>query len=141
MSVHTVSKLASTVLARCCVAALIVSALSGCVLSRTTDGSSIPPQGVEGIVVGESTRADVTRLLGPPEEVIFSNREHDPLFERVFRYEKTQTKQTAWFFIIFSYHRSDTKRDEVTVFFDGNGIVEHVGSRLDADEAEYATPF
>ena len=79
--------------------------------------------------------------MGPPDEVIYSNLEHDPLFEQAYRYRRTKTKQTALFLLIFSTFNSDTKWDHLMVFFDQAGVVEHLGVRLDADEAEYGLPF
>lgn len=114
---------------------------TGCVLSQSTQGSGMDSDPLQQIVVGKSTRADVTALLGPPDEVIYSNREHDPLYEQAYRYRRTKTKQTALFLVIFSTHRSDTKYDHVMVFFDDQGRVEHVGARLDATDASYGGPW
>lgn len=118
-----------------------VAITSGCVLSQTTDGQPIEEIPVSEIVVGKTTRADVTRLLGPPDEVIYSNQDHDPLFEQAYRYRRTKNKQSALFLVIFSTHRSDTQYDHVMVFFDRDGRVEHVGTRLDSDEASYGGPW
>ncbi|MCI0650672.1 MAG: outer membrane protein assembly factor BamE [Planctomycetes bacterium] len=116
-------------------------ALGGCVLSQTSAGSSVDGERVEKILPGTSTRAQVAALLGPPDEIIHSNLEHDPLFERAYVYHRPRTRTTAMFLVIFSTHRSDTKYDRVTVFFDQAGIVEHVGVRLAADDAEYGMPW
>ncbi len=113
----------------------------GCVLSLTTDGTPLDQETVETIRIGESTRADVKRLLGPPDEIIFSNREHDPLFERAFIFHRIRTKQSAFFMIIFSTNRRDTRYDRVVVFFDDKGVVDSVGSRLDAETASYGPPW
>ncbi|MCA8959619.1 MAG: outer membrane protein assembly factor BamE [Planctomycetes bacterium] len=121
--------------------AVVVASLSGCVLSQQTEGTSLRDEQVGEIQVGVSTRSDVTRLLGPPDEIIYSNREHDALEERAFRYRRSRTKQTAMFLILFSTHRSDTKYDHVIVFFDDRGVVENIGLQLDSDEARYGLPF
>ena len=115
--------------------------LSGCVLAETTSGTGLPSDPVLGIEVGVSTRSDVTRLMGPPDEVIYSNREHDPLFEQAYRYRRGKTRQTALFLLIFSSFKSDAREDHVMVFFDENGVVEHVGKRLDREDAEYGLAF
>ncbi|MGE3165503.1 MAG: hypothetical protein AB7O52_11400 [Planctomycetota bacterium] len=114
---------------------------SGCVLSQTTQGSGLEDTPYAQLIPGQSTRADVTRLLGPPDEVVHSNREHDPLFERAFLYKRSRSRQTAMFLILFSTHRSDTKYDSIAVFFDDQGVVEHVGSRLQARESSYGMPW
>ena len=110
---------------------------SSCVLANTTDGVDIPPDPLEQIVPGKSTRADVTRLLGPPDEIVYSNRKLDPLFEQAYRYRRRKTKQTALFLLLFSTFRSDTRYDQVMVFFDEDGVVEHVGIDLAREDTKY----
>ena len=123
-------------------AAIVLPALStGCVFTQTSDGSDLFREQVDRLVPGESSRSDVTNYLGPPDEIVYSNREHDPLFERAFVYKRSIKRQTALFLLIFSTFRSDTKYDLVTVFFDDAGQVLHIGTRLDADEAEYGMPW
>lgn len=115
--------------------------LSGCVLSQIEDGSRLIDEAVAQIAPGSSTRADVTRLLGPPDEIVHSNKEHDPLFEKVYIYKRPRTRQTGLVLVIFSTYRSDTRYDKVAIFFDERGVVEHVGARLDATEASYGMPW
>jgi len=110
---------------------------SSCVLANTTDGIALEQDPVDQVLPGISTRADVTRLLGPPDEIIYSNQEHNPLFEQAYRYRRRKTKQTALFLLIFSTFRSDTRYDRVMVFFDEAGIVEHVGVELERDSTKY----
>ena len=111
--------------------------LSSCVLANTTDGVALAQDPVDRIVPGTSTRADVTHLLGPPDEIVYSNREHDPLFEQAYRYRRRKTKQTALFLLIFSTFRSDTRYDQIMVFFDEAGVVEHVGVELERENTKY----
>ena len=123
--------------------ALVVLAnlIPGCVLTQTTDGTPLEPDAVNEIVIGESTRADVTRLLGTPDEIVYSNREHDPLFERAFRYERTRRKTTYFTLILFSASNSDRNSDHVVVFFDDRGVVADVATRFDMDEPHYGKPW
>jgi len=121
--------------------AIAPAAMTGCVLSQTTEGSGIDVEKVERIVPGQSTRADVTRLLGPPDEVVYSNKELDPLFEQAYRYKRSKERQTAMFLILFSTFRSDEKFDHVMVFFDEEGAVEHVGTKLNSDLSSYGMPW
>jgi len=91
--------------------------------------------------VGQSTKEDVARILGAPTDIIFNNKELDPLnvfaYEYIYRLEKT----TGFTIIILTLTNSDTKRDHVLVFFDANGIVTGVGARFQAEDAEYDLPF
>ena len=113
----------------------------GCVLSQTTHGTQLVDENVAQIVVGESTRADVARILGAPDSILYSNREHDPLFERAFRYKRTKRKTTYFSLILFSASRAETNSDNVIVFFDDKGIVEDVAFRLDRDKPSYGGPW
>jgi outer membrane protein assembly factor BamE (lipoprotein component of BamABCDE complex) len=124
------------------VALLLVACLgAGCALSQTTDGTPLDSERVGQIVVGRSTRADVQRLLGTPDEIIYSNLEHDPLFERAFRYHRTKRRTTYFTVILFSASRADSNSDNLIVFFDDGGVVEDVGSRLDVDKPRYGLPW
>ncbi len=114
---------------------------SGCVLSLSTDGTKIPADAVGEIVVGQSDRADVVRLLGAPDDIIYSNLEHDPLFERAFRYERNKRKTTFFTIIIFSTARTDRNKDVVIVFFDDEGIVDDVAARLDMDRPRWGAAW
>ncbi len=120
---------------------LVGVALPACVLSQTTDGTPITENRVSEIVVGRSTRADVAKALGAPDEIIYSNLEHDPLFERAYRYLRTKRKTTYFTIILFSASRSDSNQDNVIVFFDDRGVVEDIATRLDMDAPRYGTPW
>jgi len=120
----------------------VIGALgSGCVLSQSTSGTGLSEEQVAEIVVGVSTRADVARILGAPDKIIYSNLEHDPLFERGFRYTRKRTKTTFFTVILFSGARSDVNQDQVVVFFDEEGLVEDVAARLDMDRPRYGAPW
>lgn len=96
---------------------------------------------MEGLEPGRSTRADVLRLLGPPDEIFWSREEKEgPRYEQAFRYEHDVSRSTLLFLVIFGTWRNDTKRDEVVVFFDSAGVVENVSSRFDADSAHHGFP-
>lgn len=119
-------------------ASALLPFLSGaCVLAQTSDGIGLAELGIESLSPGAATRADVVRQLGPPDEVIYSNQEHDPLFERAFRYRREKTKQTALFLILFSTFRSETRWDSAIFFFDDRGVLQDVGVALDRDKAKY----
>ena len=53
------------------------------------------------------------------------------------RYRRRKTKQTALFLLIFSTFRSDTRYDQVMVFFDEDGTVEHIGVDLERENTKY----
>jgi outer membrane protein assembly factor BamE (lipoprotein component of BamABCDE complex) len=114
---------------------------AGCVLSQSTNGTGLTEEQVDAIVVGVSTRADVATVFGAPDEIIYSNLEHDPLFERSYRYTRRRRKTTFFTVILFSGARSDTNHDQVVVFFDDSGIVDDIAARLDMDRPRYGAPW
>jgi len=127
-------------------ATILVSSLlglsgPGCVLSQSTNGTGISEEQVDAIVVRGSTRADVANVLGAPDEIIYSNLEHDPLFERAYKYSRRRRKTTFFTVILFSGARSDVNHDQVIVFFDDFGLVEDVAARLDMDRPRYGAPW
>jgi outer membrane protein assembly factor BamE (lipoprotein component of BamABCDE complex) len=113
----------------------------GCVLSQSTNGTGISEEQVGAIVVGSSTRADVANVFGAPDEIIYSNLAHDPLFERAYKYSRRRRKTTFFTVILFSGARSDVNHDQVIVFFDDFGLVEDVAARLDMDRPRYGVPW
>lgn len=115
--------------------------LPGCmVMARRQTDQPVSAENVERLDSG-MTRQQVTDLLGAPQEIIFSNKEHDPLREHAYIYEYEQDAGTAIFFGIVNFGNLDTKRDRVVVFFNEEGLVSNVGSSLHGDEARYGFPF
>lgn len=113
----------------------------GCVLSQSTSGTGLSEEQVDAIVVGGSLRADVAAVFGAPDEIIYSNLEHDPLFERAYKYSRQRRKTTFFTLILFSGARTDVNHDEVVIFFDDFGIVEGMAARLDMDRPRYGAPW
>ncbi len=113
----------------------------GCVLAQSTNGTGISEEQVDAIVVRGSTRADVASVLGAPDEIIYSNLEHDPLFERAYKYSRRRRKTTFFTVILFSGARTDVNHDQVIIFFDDFGLVEDVAARLDMDRPRYGAPW
>ena len=113
----------------------------GCVLAQSTSGTGISEEQVDAIVVRGSTRADVASVLGAPDEIIYSNLEHDPLFERAYKYSRRRRKTTFFTVILFSGARTDVNHDQVIIFFDDFGLVEDVAARLDMDRPRFGAPW
>lgn len=120
---------------------LAVAGLSGCaVFGRQQVDHRIDGHAVQKIQKG-MTKEEVTNLLGAPQEIIFSNKMHDPLREHAYVFEHTTTKYTGIVLALVNFGNMDEKRDRVLVFFDEDGKVTHVGASLRADTAEYGFPF
>lgn len=122
-------------------AACLPLAASGCaVLGRAQKDHRVSPVELEKIQKGMA-KEEVTRLLGAPTEIIFSNKEHDPLREHAYVFEHTTTRYTGIVFLFLNFGNQDEKRDRAIVFFDETGKVDHVGKSLMAEKAGYGFPF
>jgi outer membrane protein assembly factor BamE (lipoprotein component of BamABCDE complex) len=122
-------------------AGCLAGGLSGClVFARRHTDQPIPAGNVAEIKAGMA-KQDVTALLGAPHEIIFSNKEHDPLREHAYVYEYTVQAATAIFFVVANFGNLDAKRDRVVVFFDEAGRVQNVASSLRGADASYGFPF
>ena len=114
---------------------------TGCaILARQQKEHAIDPAALANVKKGMA-KSEVTDLLGAPQEIIFSNKEHDPLREHAYVYQYEKTHYTAVSLAIINFGNMDTKKDRVMVFFDEVGRVDHVGSSLHADEASFKFPF
>jgi len=121
-----------------CCAAL---SCAGCaVLGRAQKDHRILAEQLNEVKKGMA-KEEVTRLLGAPTEIIFSNKEHDPLREHAYIFEHTTTRYTGIVFLFINFGNQDEKRDRAIVFFDEAGKVDHVGASLMADKSGYGFPF
>jgi outer membrane protein assembly factor BamE (lipoprotein component of BamABCDE complex) len=101
-----------------------------------------PIQGAKVLQVQKGmTKAQVTELLGSPQEILFSNKALDPLREHAYIYEYTVQKGTAIFLGIVNFGNLDQKRDRTIVFFDDDERVSNVASSLRGMDARYGFPF
>lgn len=114
---------------------------SGCaVLGRQQVDHPIAIEDVDRIEVGMAS-SQVTDILGAPQEILFSNKEHDPLREHAYIYEYEKRAGTAIFFGVVNFGNLDTKRDRVVVFFDEAGRVSNVGASVYGQDAAFGFPF
>ena len=122
-------------------AVLAAALLAGCaIFGRQQKDHHIDPAAVAKVKKGMS-KQEVTTLLGAPQEIIFSNKEHDPLREHAYVFEHTTAIYTAIVLAIVNFGNMDEKRERVMVFFDDQGKVDHLGVSLHALEAAYGFPF
>lgn len=120
---------------------LVVVVVPGCIFSRTKVEAPIDAEKLEQVVVGQSDKEDVVRILGAPTDIIFNNKELDPLNVFAYEYVYNVQKSATLTLLVINFVNNDSKRDHVLVFFDKNGIVTGVGSRFQAEDATYSFPF
>ncbi|MEN8149741.1 MAG: hypothetical protein ABFS86_07945 [Planctomycetota bacterium] len=114
---------------------LVLLLLPGCFASRTIDDETWDPGLAGQLVVGQSTREDVLKIMGPPKEVV------ELLDSDAYVYEHAVTKESGLFLLVVNFANDDIQYDRVTVIVDREGIVRGVGERFKADTAEYGLPF
>lgn len=113
----------------------------GCVVfgRRQTD-HPIVPEKVAQVEKGMN-KEQVTTLLGAPQEILFSNKQLDPLREHAYIYEYKIERGTAILFGIVNFGNLDDKRDRVIVFFGDDDKVSNVAKSLYGDRASFGFPF
>jgi outer membrane protein assembly factor BamE (lipoprotein component of BamABCDE complex) len=109
-------------------------------MARRQTDQPIPAERVAKVEKG-MTKNQVTDILGAPQEIIFSNKEHDPLREHAYVYQYSVEVGTAIFFGAVNFGNLDQKRDRAIVFFGEDGKVANVAQSLRAADAHYGFPF
>ena len=141
---------------RTCVRSLYLAAMvfitSGCTVARYYKDA--PLRGDPAVLVeGKSTKSDVLRVFGPPQEIeareltaigipfepFLSRRGDKPPIERIvaarfFRYTYTRANAMAIILVLFNYGDFDQKSDNLVIFFDGDNKVEDFAFRRDTDQ-------
>ena len=94
----------------------VLAGTAGCAVTRGDLGAPFKDADISAVQQGRSTRLDVVRLLGAPDNVIqLGDRE-------VFHYYRYTLKHAT--FLVFS--RINISSDELYVFFDRRGLVDYV---------------
>jgi len=134
---------------RACAGALLAALLpgaSGClyVTASGSFGARLEPAAQARIVAGETTRAQVLELLGPPEEFLRSelsdamgddetrisgaisvgNRAHD-----AFTYQHDWVEARGTWPILYGILRTRVESDLLVIFFDAQERVREISSR------------
>ena len=117
---------------RILVTALSLSIMAGCAQYTDNRGVEVTwqPAVMEEFAVGETTRSDVLKRLGPPSQVITMDEE-TVLY---YLYEKRQGQGL----ILIVYNRFDveSRYDRAVFFFDGNDRLTEYASHIAPDVEE-----
>lgn len=115
--------------------------LTGCVIGRYYEGPIIPEEKIKDIKPGITTKEEIIRWFGPPQNylspTIFNQilRELDvtrePLnyypFANILSYQFNQGNVRAVVLILFNYIEGKVKSDHLVVFVDENDRVQYYG--------------
>ena len=119
----------------------VVLSQSGCLIfGRRQVESRMDPAAVAEIKVGME-KSQVTDILGAPQDILFSNKDHDPLREHAYIYEHETSHYTGISLAFVNFGNATTNKDRVVVFFDDGGKVIGVGDSLDARRSGFGFPF
>jgi len=111
--------------------ALLLAALPGCTMTFTEIGVPVPSP--DGLEIGRTTKPEVLAKLGPPRLV---SRQFDgDLY--TWRRTKTSERSLTLFPIYvqaFHYADGESRRDDLSLLFDREGVLRGVGLRLETEE-------
>ena len=110
--------------------------LAGCaVFGRDKNLHPYDPAALTQIVPGKSTADDVTRLFGPPTQVVKLTGGN------AYVYSRSLSKGTGLWLVFVTLVNYDTQYDQVVFFLNPQNVVTHCGSALRSGDAAYGLPF
>ena len=111
---------------------LLLALLCGsCVMSEMTIGQPLESSAISQLQPNHSSAQDVADLLGAPNEVVELGN------KSAWLYEAQKERLAGIFLLVFGTSGQDTQFDRCWVFFDENGLLTHIASSLEANNAEY----
>ena len=111
--------------------AIALVLLTGCSFAYTEIGIRVPE--AEGLEIGRSTKPDVLAALGPPRLV---RRQFDG---ELYTWRRTKDRRRSLTILpiyvkAFSYSDGESRRDELSLLFDREGVLRGIGRRLETEE-------
>ena len=115
---------------------LLVFVLQSCAgWAKNKDYHPFDASGLDKLIPGKSTAAQVTEILGAPSEMVkLSNG-------NAYIYRRSLSKGTGLWLLIVSFGNYDEHYDQIVIFLDKENIMTHFAVTLDADKATYGLPF
>jgi outer membrane protein assembly factor BamE (lipoprotein component of BamABCDE complex) len=115
---------------------LLVFFLQSCAgWAKNKDYHPFDASGLDKLIPGESTAAQVTEILGAPSEIVkLSNG-------NAYIYRRSLSKGTGLWLLIVSFGNYDEHHDQIVIFFNKKNIMTHFAVTLDAHKAAYGLPF
>ena len=116
-----------------CIAWIVaLGLLCGCSLSYTEIGIPVPE--ADGLEIGRTTKSHVLEALGPPRLV---RRQFDG---ELYTWRRTKGRRRSLeilpiFVKAFFYSDGESRRDELSLLFDHEGVLQGIGRRLETEES------
>ena len=110
---------------------VLALALTGCSIVYSDVGVPVPEP--DGLEIGRSTKADVLSLLGPPRLV---RRQFDG---ELYTWRRTTSERRSLTLLpvyvrAFYYSNGESRRDDLSLLFDREGVLRGVGLRRETEE-------
>jgi outer membrane protein assembly factor BamE (lipoprotein component of BamABCDE complex) len=103
--------------------------------AKNKDYHPFDASGLDKLIPGKSTAAQVTEILGAPSEIVkLSNG-------NAYIYRRSLSKGTGLWLLIVSFGNYDEHYDQIVIFLDKKNIMTHFAVTLDAHKAAYGLPF
>ena len=103
--------------------------------AKNKDYHPFDASGLDKLIPGKSTAAQVTEILGAPSEIVkLSNG-------NAYIYRRSLSKGTGLWLLIVSFGNYDEHYDQIVIFLDKKNIMTHFAVTLDAHNAAYGLPF
>ena len=103
--------------------------------AKNKDYHPFDASGLDKLIPGKSTAAQVTEMLGAPSNIVkLSNG-------NAYTYRRSLSKGTGLWLLIVSFGNYEKHYDQIVIFFDKKNIMTHSGITLDAHKAAYGLPF
>jgi len=109
--------------------------LPSCFVSRSMINEPLRKAEIDRLVPGTTTAAEVTAILGAPNEVIQLGS------RTAYRYDFSEQKRAGFTLIVVTVLNEDLRTDRVWLFFDKDDLLTHMGSTLQAADTRYAMPW
>ena len=113
---------------------LVLAVLPGCFVSRSTRHRPLDTEKIASLEPGTTTAEQAVAVLGGPNEVVQLG------LRSAYRYDHGVEKMAGLFLLVVGFRGVDSTEDRTWLFFDEQGVLSHMGSTLEAEDARYVLP-
>lgn len=110
---------------------LALLSLAGCSWTYTEIGTALPES--DGLEIGRTTKPEALAVLGPPHLV---RRQFDG---DLYTWRRTTSRNRSFTLLpvyvkLFHYSNGESRRDDLSLLFDREGVLRGAGTRLESEE-------
>jgi hypothetical protein len=117
------------------VLSVILLCVSCAMFGKSKEYHGFDASWIKRFTPGTTTAAEVLEVFGAPSHMVkLSNG-------NAYVYERSVSKGTGIWLILFSFGNYETQYDRVVFFFDNEDILTHYGLSMNAGDSSYGLPF